>query len=177
MKLMPQFESQVPDPLGDQLPALLSPGRMADPAVGIDLLVLSRERRLKGPAMQVQLDHIAGREGVLGQLRAEEFVDHPRACHSNGALLLPGGMRGDDHATEHTIGPHRDLGAIVEAAHHLAFRALLDLVGRQVQPGLNERMVEQAIVFPARHKREPSDIREDRSIAILPVKPDQRTFW
>jgi hypothetical protein len=26
MKLMPQFESQVPDPLGDQLPALLSPG-------------------------------------------------------------------------------------------------------------------------------------------------------
>ena len=35
MKLMPQFESQVPDPLGDQLPALLSPGRMAAPAVGI----------------------------------------------------------------------------------------------------------------------------------------------
>jgi hypothetical protein len=152
---------------------------MADPAVGIELLVLVliRERRLKGPAMQLQLDHIAGREGVLGQLREEEFVDHPRACHPNGALLLPGGMRGDDHATEHTIGPHRDLWAIVEAAHHLAFRALLDLVGRQVQPGLNERMVEQAIVFPARNIREPSDISEDRSIAILPVKPDQPTFW
>lgn len=39
MKLMPEFESQVPDPLGDQLPTLLSPGRMAAPSVGIDLLV------------------------------------------------------------------------------------------------------------------------------------------
>jgi hypothetical protein len=45
MEVMPQFESQVPDPLGDQLPALLSRGRMAAPSVGIDLLVFIRERR------------------------------------------------------------------------------------------------------------------------------------
>jgi hypothetical protein len=64
LQLMPQFEPQVPRPLRYQLPALLSPGRMAAPPVGIDLLVFIRERRLKGTAMQVQLDHIAGGEGV-----------------------------------------------------------------------------------------------------------------
>lgn len=39
MKLMTRFESQVPDPLGHQLPALLAPGRVAAPSAGIDLLV------------------------------------------------------------------------------------------------------------------------------------------
>lgn len=39
MKLMPQFESQVPDPLSDELPALLSPGRVAAPPVWVLLSV------------------------------------------------------------------------------------------------------------------------------------------
>ena len=43
MEVMAQFESQVPDPLGDQLPALLSPSRMAAPSVEIDLLVFIRD--------------------------------------------------------------------------------------------------------------------------------------
>jgi hypothetical protein len=40
MKLMPQLQAQVPDPLGHQLPALLPPGRVAAPPIGIDLLIL-----------------------------------------------------------------------------------------------------------------------------------------
>jgi len=39
MKLMPQFESEIPDPLGDQLPALLSPSRVAAPPVRVLLSV------------------------------------------------------------------------------------------------------------------------------------------
>ncbi len=39
MKLMPQFEPQLPGPLGDQLPALLSPGRMAAPSVWVLLSI------------------------------------------------------------------------------------------------------------------------------------------
>jgi hypothetical protein len=35
MKLVPQFEPQVPSPLRDHLPALLSRGRVAAPAVGV----------------------------------------------------------------------------------------------------------------------------------------------
>lgn len=60
LKLMSQLQPQVPYPLGHQLPALLPPGRIAAPSVGIDLLVFVRERRLKGPAMQVQFDDITG---------------------------------------------------------------------------------------------------------------------
>jgi hypothetical protein len=56
----PNSRSLVPDPLGHQLPALLSPGRMAAPPVGIDLLVFICEHRLKGTAMKVQLDDFAG---------------------------------------------------------------------------------------------------------------------
>ncbi len=36
---MAQFESQVPGPLGHDLPGELSPGRVTAPAVGILLLV------------------------------------------------------------------------------------------------------------------------------------------
>ncbi len=48
-KNMPQFQPEVPDPLRDQLPAFLPP-------------------RLKGAAMQVQFDHIAGGESLLWEI-------------------------------------------------------------------------------------------------------------
>jgi hypothetical protein len=35
-------------------------------------------------------------------------------------------------------------------------------------------MVEQVIVFPAHHKREPSHIGEHRPIAILSIQPQER---
>jgi len=40
-----------------------------------------------------------------------------------------------------------------------------------VQPRLNERVIEQAIVFAARHKREASHIGKHSSRAILPIEP------
>src|SRR5437764_3765849 len=79
-------------------------------------------------------------------------------------------MRGHDHAAWHALGPYRDLGAIVEAAHHRTFGTLLKLIGSQVQPRLNERMIEQVIVFAARHKRKRGHIGEHGPIAILPIK-------
>ena len=80
--------------------------------------------------MQVQFHHITGREGVLRQERSEQFVDHPCACDANGTLLFPGGVRRHNHAVGHTLGSHRNLWAIVEAARHLTFGTLLELVGR-----------------------------------------------
>jgi hypothetical protein len=35
MKLMPQFQAEIPDPLRDHLPALLPPGGVATPPIGI----------------------------------------------------------------------------------------------------------------------------------------------
>ena len=39
LQLVPQFESDIPDPLADDLPGELSPGRVAAPAVGVLLAV------------------------------------------------------------------------------------------------------------------------------------------
>ena len=39
LQLVPQFESDIPDPLADDLPGFLSPGRVAAPAVGVLLAV------------------------------------------------------------------------------------------------------------------------------------------
>jgi hypothetical protein len=120
--------------------------------------------------MQIQLNHITGGKRLLRQGRPEQFVDHAFSCDPNGTLLFSGRMRRHDHARERSLKPHRDWGTIVEAAHHLAFGALLHLIGEQVQACLNERMVEQAIVFPAGDKCEASHIGEHRSIAVLPIE-------
>jgi hypothetical protein len=45
-----------------------------------------------------------------------------------------------------------------------------------VQTRLNERMIEQVIVFATGHKREPSHIREHCPIPILSVEPQQGAF-
>jgi hypothetical protein len=37
-------------------------------------------------------------------------------------------------------------------------------------------MIKQVIVFATGHKREPSHIGEHRSIAVLPIEPEQCAF-
>ncbi len=105
------------------------------------------------------------------QIGEEEFVDHARARDANRTLLLAGWMSRHHHAARHPFRPYRDVRTVVEAAHRLAFRTLLKLIGRQVQTRLDERVIEHAVLFAAGHKREPSHIGEHRSRAILPIKP------
>src|SRR5690242_2701905 len=92
---MPQFQTQVPDPLRDQLPALLPAGSMRAPAVGIKLVVFIGERRLEGTTMQIQLHHIDDCETLLGQAGEEEFVDDaPLVSPPPGSSFCPqGGSR------------------------------------------------------------------------------------
>ena len=125
--------------------------------------------------MQIQLDHIAGSEPLWWQVREEQFVDHPCACHPNRTLLFPGRMGGHDYAAPHSLGSHWHVWAIIETADHLAFWALLELIWWEVQACLNERMIEQAVFFPTGHKREPSHIGKHGSRAILPIEPEQDT--
>jgi len=75
LKLMPQFESQVPDPLCDYLPSFLAPGGVAAPAIRVKLFIFVRKNRLKGTTMQIQLHHITGGECLLRKVGEEEFVD------------------------------------------------------------------------------------------------------
>jgi hypothetical protein len=64
---------------------------MAAPPIGILLDVFVCQCRLKGTAMQVQLEHIASGERVLWQICEEEFVHNTCACYPNRTLLLPAG--------------------------------------------------------------------------------------
>ena len=79
-------------------------------------------------------------------------------------------MSGDNHAVGRPLWPHRDLGAIIQAALHLTFGTLLELIRWQVQPCRNLRMIEQVVVFATGDKGEPSHIGEHGSVAILPVE-------
>jgi hypothetical protein len=124
MQLMSQFQAQVPHPLRHELPALLPPGRVRAPTIGVLFVVFICQSRLKGAAMQIQLDDIGGGKPLLWQCGEEEFVDDTRTRDANRTLFLAGRMGGHNHATPHALGPYRNLRAIVEAAHDLTFWTL-----------------------------------------------------
>jgi hypothetical protein len=59
---MPQLQAEVPDPLRNHLPALLSPGGVTAPPIGVDLLIFIGECWLKGSTMQIQLNDVGSGE-------------------------------------------------------------------------------------------------------------------
>src|SRR6266699_541617 len=150
---------------------------MRAPAIWVDLLIFIGQCRLEGPTMQIQLNDIRGGERLLRETGKEEFVDDARTRDANGTLLGAGWMGRHDHAAQHALGPHRHLWAVVEAAHDLTFWTLLELIRRQVQTRLNERMVEHRVLFAAGHKGEASQISKQGSRAILAVEPEQGALW
>src|SRR6516162_1595359 len=104
--------------------------------------------------MQIELDDVSSSERSLRKVGEEEFVDDARTRDADGALRVGSLMGCHDHTAQHTLRSHRNLWAVVEAAHHLAFWPLLELIGRQVQTQLDERMIEGGVLFAASHKRE-----------------------
>ena len=123
--------------------------------------------------MQVEFDDIASSKRLLRQIREEEFVDDARTRDAYRTLLVGSRMRCHDHAVPRALGSHRYLRTVVETANHLAFRALLELIGRQVQSRLDLRMIEGGVLFAAGHKGEPGQISEHSSCPILAVEPEQ----
>src|SRR5690242_15759287 len=101
--MMSQLQAQVPDPLRHDLPALLPPGGMAAPAIGVAFLILIGKRWFKGATMQVQFDNISSREGLLWKVAEKEFVDHTRPREANGTLLLGSLMSGNDHTAGNAL--------------------------------------------------------------------------
>src|SRR2546430_1919020 len=65
LKLMTQLQTQVPDPLTDDLPCLLSGRRMAAPAIRVELLIFGGLHRQISPSMQIQRHDIGGHERLL----------------------------------------------------------------------------------------------------------------
>jgi len=123
--------------------------------------------------MQIQFNDVRGGECALGEVGEAQFVDDARTRDANWALLVASRMRCDDDAAEYPLGSHRDLWAIVEATHHLAFWTLLELIWGQMQTGLDQRMIECGVLFTSCHKSESGQIREHGSGPILAVEPEQ----
>jgi len=96
MEAMAQFQTDVPHPLGENLPELLSRRSMRDPAIRVLLLVFIAEHRLECSSMQVESHNIGRGESTLRQSREEEFIDHTVSCHPNGSRGLSCRMGGDD---------------------------------------------------------------------------------
>src|SRR6266566_9597598 len=174
---MPQFQAEVPYPLRDHLLALLPPGGVATPPIGVLLVIFICQSRLEGSAMQVHLDDISSSERLLRQVREEEFVDDARTRNANRALLVARWMGRHHHAAQHTLGTHRHFQAVVEAADDLTFRTLLELIGGQMQTRLDQRVIEHRVLFAASHEGEAREIGEHGPRAILPVEPKQATCW
>ena len=82
------------------------------------------------------------------------------------------------HAAQHARGPHRHLRAVVEAAHHLTFRTLLELIWGQMQSRLDQRMIKDGILFASDHERETSQISEHDSGPVLSIESQERAgLW
>jgi hypothetical protein len=63
---------------------------VAAPPIGVDFLILIGQSRLKGTAMQIHLNDVRSREGLLRQVREEEFIDDPRTRDTHRTLLFAG---------------------------------------------------------------------------------------
>ena len=118
-----------------------------------------------------QFDDIRGGECLLRQVGKEELVDDARTYQANGTLLFARRMRCQHYATQNALSSHRHLRTVVETAHHLTFRALLELIWWKVQARLDQRMIEDGVVFAAGHKSEGGQIRKHSSGSILAVEP------
>jgi hypothetical protein len=147
---------------------------VAAPTIRLLFSILVSQYWLKGTAMQIQFDHIGGRKRPVWHIGEEEFVDDTRTRDANPALLFASWMSCHHHAAALSGRPHRHIGAVVETAHHLTFRALLKLVGGQMQTCRNARVIEHTVFFATGHKREASQIGEHRPGAILPIKSQKR---
>jgi hypothetical protein len=151
---MSHFQAQVPHPLRDHLPTLLPPGGVAAPAIRVEFLILIGERQLEGATMQIQFDDIGSGECRLGQVAEKELVDHACTGDAYWTLLLAGRMGRHHHATQHAQRSHWHLRAVVEAAHGLAFWALLELIRGEVQTCLHQRMIKRGVLFTSDHESE-----------------------
>ena len=173
---MSQLQAEIPHPLRDHLPALLPPGRVRAPAVRVLFEILICQRRLEGSTMQVEFDHISSSEGLLRQVREEEFIDDARSPDANRVLLLACWMGGHHQAAGHSLRSHWHSRAVIEAAHHLTLWTLLQLIWWEMETGLDKRMIKRGVLLAASHEGEAFQIGEDSPRAVLAVEPKQGAF-
>src|SRR5690242_6707934 len=119
---MPQLQTEVPEPLREDLPGFLSAGGVRTPAIGILFAILIGERGFKGTTMQIDRYDIRSGEGLLRQPRQEQFVDDPVALDTNPVLCWPGRMGCYHQAAALPAYTYCHIWAVIERADQVTFR-------------------------------------------------------
>jgi hypothetical protein len=113
---MPQFETEVPDPLREDLPKLLTPGGMRAPAIRILLLIFITEYALERSPVQIESHDIGRRERSLRQGCVEQLVDHRSTCGTDLRRELGRRMGGDDDPCVWPDGRKREIREVKECS-------------------------------------------------------------
>jgi hypothetical protein len=135
MELMAQLDAQIPQPLREDLPKLLSSRAMRTPAVRVLLTVLIGQNGLKTPAAKRESQDICRQKAILGPGGKEEFVDDPLDGLANRTLGAPGWVgRHNDPAARPRHREHH-LRQIEELAKGPGFGVHRLLIGGPAQQG------------------------------------------
>ena len=169
MQPMSHFEAEIPDPLRQNEPKLLTPGGVRTPAVGLLFLVFISKYALKGTSMQVESHHIGRSERFLRQGCVEQFVDHlaPRSANRSSG----GGrrMRSDDHSCAWSGRRKTQSRKVKECPAGSRF-GVGDLLIRWLgQASLHLRQVEEIVILASHHIGQSSQICHNGPIAILAI--------
>jgi hypothetical protein len=97
LPLLTQLLTQVPHPLGEDLPDLLTMGRKRTPSITVLLPILIGKLGLEAPSMQVEPDHISGGEAKSGQGGEEQLIDSPLARHADRTGCSPSRMSSNNY--------------------------------------------------------------------------------
>jgi hypothetical protein len=170
MEYMPQFETEVPDPLREDLPKLLTPGGMRAPAIRILLLIFITEYALERSPVQIESHDIGRRERSLRQGCVEQLVDHRSTGGTDLRRELGRRMGGDDDPCVWPDGRKREIREVKECSTRSRFGMARLLVWGLRQAGLDSLHIEEIVVFAPHHIAKPCQIRHNSSVAILAVK-------
>ncbi len=165
-------------PLAEDLPELLPTRRMRTPAIGILLDVFIGQNRLKGPAMQIQIQHIFGGKSRSGKSGDKQFVDHAITLFPDGGARGCGGMTSDDQSDSRSSCREGDVRAIIKGTGGSTFRMGADLDGRTRQNRLDRGQIQQRIVTTASDETQSGVQNLAFRTAALPYNPDiWTTIW
>src|SRR5437588_8848441 len=122
MKTMTQFEAQIPHPLREDLPKLLSIGCVGAPTVCVLFFVFIGKDRLKTAPVQVQIKHIGGRKGSWRQTGKEEFIHDSIARGANASRGRCCRMSSNDDAYARSCARYDHIQTVEEGTGRPSFR-------------------------------------------------------
>jgi hypothetical protein len=177
---MPDAQAQIPDPLIDELPALLSVRRVTTPTVGGLFLILIGQHLLEGSALMVEFDHAGCGEGVIWQGGQKEFIDlvahylADRDFLRGWGLVVaqdqhPGGQGGAGNRRL----PGRQVPHIKERSGSTRFRVRYPGRRGRLEAGLDVGMAQQTIVLAPPDEAQSGllDVGQHAHRAIQSIQP------